>query len=96
MDRYGMTPPSERLDLHNSGVDELSALNNLCGYQDLRTGRVCRLPARHAGSCRFVPKPLPGEEWPADDYLASWPLFVVEDQKDDYSGPWRFAAVWPR
>lgn len=73
MDRYGMAPP-ERLDLHNSGVDELTALNNLCGYQDLRTGSVCRLPARHLGSCRFVPKPLPGEEYPVEDDESPWSL----------------------
>lgn len=71
MNRDGITP-SERLDLHNSGVDELTARSNLCGYQDLRTGSVCRLPARHLGSCHFVPKPLRGEEFPAEEFEVSW------------------------
>lgn len=100
MDLYGMTPPPERLDLHNSEVDELTARSNLCGYQDLRTGRVCKLPARHTGSCRFVPKPLPGEEppaEPAEEYWASWPVLAVEERPiEEYPGPGHLVAGWRR
>ncbi len=36
-----------RLDVHNSNVDEAAAKAGRCGTLDLRTGRVCRMPALH-------------------------------------------------
>lgn len=44
-----------RLDLHNAACDEAVATAGLCGTTDLRTGQVCIRPARHHGSCDFVP-----------------------------------------
>jgi hypothetical protein len=42
-----------RLDVHNSNVDENRADTGQCGTLDLRTGRVCRLPALHSDGCDF-------------------------------------------
>ena len=42
-----------RLDVHNSNVDEDAAETGRCGTLDLRSGRVCRLPALHHGACDF-------------------------------------------
>jgi hypothetical protein len=42
-----------RLDVHNANVDENRAETGECGTLDLRTGRVCRLPALHADGCDF-------------------------------------------
>ena len=39
--------PLERHDLHNANVDEAVVEDDRCGIDDLRTGRVCRLRARH-------------------------------------------------
>jgi len=44
-----------RLDVHNANVDEDTAKTGRCGTVDLRTGRVCRLPALHPGGCDFEP-----------------------------------------
>jgi hypothetical protein len=44
----------ERLDVHNAGIDELAAAAGRCGTIHLPTGRTCRAPARHTGSCDFV------------------------------------------
>jgi len=54
-----ISPPSpgiagERLDLHNTGIDEPAAAAGRCGTIHLPTGRLCRAPARHSGSCDFV------------------------------------------
>lgn len=46
----------ERGDLHNCNVDEVAARNEMCGFADLRTGRICPLPARHRGPCGFAPR----------------------------------------
>ena len=40
---------------HNLSVDERLADIGLCGQAHLPSGRVCVLPARHRGGCRFVP-----------------------------------------
>jgi hypothetical protein len=42
-----------RLDVHNANVDEDTAKTGRCGTVDLRTGRVCRLPALHPDGCDF-------------------------------------------
>jgi hypothetical protein len=42
-----------RLDVHNSNVEEMAAEIGQCGTIDLRSGRICRLPALHAGGCDF-------------------------------------------
>jgi hypothetical protein len=44
----------ERRDIHNVSVDEQTADADLCGRVDLRTGRICRLPALHQGGCDFT------------------------------------------
>jgi hypothetical protein len=46
-----------RLDVHNSNVDEDSAETGRCGTLDLRSGRVCRLPALHPDACDFQAPP---------------------------------------
>ena len=43
--------PRERLDLHNTNIDLDAANAGRCGFTQLRTGRVCRLPHRHVGPC---------------------------------------------
>jgi hypothetical protein len=48
--------PDGRQDVHNSAVDTQTAAAHLCGQTDLRTGRICTKPARHDGTCEFVPK----------------------------------------
>ena len=48
--------PDGRQDVHNSGVDTQLADAHLCGQTDLRTGRMCIKPARHEGTCEFLPK----------------------------------------
>lgn len=45
---------AERLDAHNSEVDESLAARHLCGTTHLSTGHVCRLTERHTGGCDFV------------------------------------------
>jgi hypothetical protein len=52
----------ERLDLHNSSIEESAAAAGHCGMTDLHTGRVCQEPQDHGGSCAFVapsPRPAP-------------------------------------
>lgn len=48
------TVDAERLDAHNSEVDESLATRHLCGMTHLNTGHVCRLTERHTGGCDFV------------------------------------------
>jgi hypothetical protein len=45
---------ADRLDLHNTSVDERVADTHRCGFVDLRKGRVCLLAVGHSGSCDFV------------------------------------------
>jgi hypothetical protein len=47
---------ADRTELHNSSVDTVVAEVGACGQTHLATGRVCTLPARHAGSCDFTPR----------------------------------------
>lgn len=47
------TVQPQRLDLHNLNVDFDAASRGLCGFTHLASGRVCRLPNRHAGACQF-------------------------------------------
>jgi hypothetical protein len=50
----------DRLDLHNSSIEESAAAAGHCGMTDLHTGRVCQEPQSHVGSCAFVaPTPRP-------------------------------------
>jgi hypothetical protein len=44
----------DRLDLHNSSIEESAAAAGHCGMTDLHTGRVCQEPRAHAGGCAFV------------------------------------------
>ena len=43
----------ERLDSHNTAVDEQLVLASKCGTVQLSTGRRCLLPARHRGACEM-------------------------------------------
>jgi hypothetical protein len=54
---FSAPPPAdahERLDLHNSSIEESAAAAGHCGMTDLHTGRVCHAPKDHAGGCAFV------------------------------------------
>ena len=44
----------DRLDLHNSSIEESAATAGHCGMTHLPTGRVCQEPRRHPDSCAFV------------------------------------------
>ena len=46
--------PAPRLDIHNNATDESAAAQHQCGMRHLATGRICRLPERHPGGCRFT------------------------------------------
>ena len=50
---FGRPQGEPRLDVHNSNIDLDTADTGLCGTVDLRSGRVCRLPALHANGCDF-------------------------------------------
>jgi hypothetical protein len=55
-----MTPTATpRIDLHNPEIDDDAAGAGLCGMTHLPTGRCCRLPVHHSGTCRFI-SPHPG------------------------------------
>lgn len=47
-------PPSPE---SNPSIDDRAVAAHLCGMTHLPTGRTCRLPARHSGSCDFQPPP---------------------------------------
>jgi hypothetical protein len=47
----------ERLEIHNIEVDQATAGRHLCGNLHLPSGRVCLLPERHRGGCRFTSRP---------------------------------------
>jgi hypothetical protein len=46
--------PDQRLDLHNTSIDEPSAAAGRCGMIHLPTGRICRERARHSTGCSFA------------------------------------------
>lgn len=46
-----------RRDLHNTSVDFDAAGRGWCGFIHIATGRICRLPYRHPGSCHLRPRP---------------------------------------
>ena len=48
-----------RLDLHNSNIEQVAAEVGQCGTIDLRSGRVCRLPALHPDGCDLQPTDAP-------------------------------------
>jgi hypothetical protein len=48
----------ERLDPHNSSIEESAAAAGHCGMTDMHTGRVCQEPQDHSGSCAFVASSL--------------------------------------
>ena len=49
----------DRLDLHNSSIEETAAAAGHCGMTHLPTGRVCQEPVHHVDGCAFV-APSPG------------------------------------
>jgi hypothetical protein len=53
---------ARRRDLHNTSVDYEVATQGLCGFIHIPTGRVCRLPYRHAGPCHLRPRHSPASE----------------------------------
>jgi hypothetical protein len=52
---------SRRRDLHNTSIDFMAAVEGLCGFTHMPTGRICRLPYRHVGACDLHPR-LPSQE----------------------------------
>jgi hypothetical protein len=52
-------PTQERNDLHNTNIDEAAAGDDQCGTTHLQDGRVCLLPALHAGPCAFESRDRP-------------------------------------
>jgi hypothetical protein len=46
-------PLRERLEVHNSHCCEEVARSGLCGFVHMASGRICKLPERHTGPCRF-------------------------------------------
>jgi hypothetical protein len=44
----------DRLDVHNTNINETAARAGRCGTVHLPTGRMCRLPALHAGACQLA------------------------------------------
>lgn len=49
----GRSERDQRLDVHNSNVDQAAAEEGRCGATDLNTGRTCRQPALHRDGCIF-------------------------------------------
>jgi hypothetical protein len=47
------TAAHERRDLHNISIDIAAALDGLCGFTHIPSGRVCRMPHRHSGPCEL-------------------------------------------
>jgi hypothetical protein len=45
---------SERIDVHNTNVNEAAARAGRCGMVHLPTGRMCRLPPLHEGACQLA------------------------------------------
>jgi hypothetical protein len=43
-----------RLDVHNTSVNEAAARAGRCGTVHLPTGRMCRLPSLHEGACQLA------------------------------------------
>lgn len=61
----GRAEEEERLDIHNTSVDQVTAEAGRCGRVDLRTGSMCRLPALHEGGCDFSsPTQITGTDRP--------------------------------
>jgi hypothetical protein len=44
----------DRLDVHNTNVNEAAARAGRCGTVHLATGRMCRLPSLHEGACELA------------------------------------------
>jgi hypothetical protein len=44
----------DRLDVHNTNINEAAARAGRCGTVHLPTGRMCRLPGLHAGACQLA------------------------------------------
>jgi len=56
-------PPIDRLEVHNTSVDEDFAQVGACAQIHLPTGQICTLPHHHSGSCSFAkPGPPPATE----------------------------------
>ena len=47
----------ERMDAHNTSIDEGAAAAGRCGMIHLPSGRTCQAQAGHADGCDFVPVP---------------------------------------
>ena len=44
----------DRLDVHNTNINEAAARGGRCGTVHLPTGRMCQLPALHDGACQLT------------------------------------------
>jgi len=73
------TATQHRLDLHNSSVSFAVAAAGYCGFLHVASGRICMLPARHAGACHLR-RPPAGPAKPAHDHPGS-----AEGSADAYS-----------
>jgi hypothetical protein len=49
-----ITQPDDRLELHNTSINEKVAEAGACAQVHLPTGRTCTLAHGHRGSCGFV------------------------------------------
>jgi hypothetical protein len=58
--------PAPRLEVHNVSVDEQVADAGGCAQLHLASGRICRLPYGHSGTCTFVPRAEEREQRAAD------------------------------
>jgi hypothetical protein len=65
-----VTTTQRRLDLHNSSVSFAAAAAGYCGFLHVASGRICMLPARHAGACHLQ-RPLSQPVNPSDDHTVS-------------------------
>ena len=51
---FSSTRAMKRRDLHNPSINFEAALAGQCGFTHLASGRICRLPCGHVGTCRFA------------------------------------------
>lgn len=65
-----VTAIQDRLDLHNSSVSFAVAAAGYCGFLHVASGRICLLPARHAGACHLRRAPSQPVK-PARDHIIS-------------------------
>jgi hypothetical protein len=65
-------PPRDRLELHNTAVDESVAAAGACAQLHVQTGRTCTLKHHHSGSCDFVARDRVGASLAARRASGGW------------------------